>query len=95
MDNVNEVLQLIEVNESKEADARDYYYKLLEIIPDKYKDAIREIISDEIDHSIKLMRIAEVLSKNNPVEYDKIIKLEKLEQKASYDEISKHIPRID
>ena len=106
MDNINEVLQLIEVNESKEADARDYYYKLLEIIPDKYKDAIREIISDEIDHSIKLMRIAEVLSKNNPVEYDKILnlgkvknndypKVEKLEQKASYDEILKHIPRID
>ena len=95
MDNVNEVLQLIEVNESKEADARDYYYKLLEIIPDKYKDAIREIISDEIDHSIKLMRIAEVLSKNNPVEYDKIIKLKKLEQKSSYDEILTHIPRID
>lgn len=95
MDNIYEVLQLIEVNESKEADARDYYYKLLEIIPDKYKDAIREIISDEIDHSIKLMRIAEVLSKNNPVEYDKIIKLKKLEQKASYDEILKHIPRID
>ena len=43
MEDVNEVLQLIEVNESKEADARDYYYKLLEIIPDKYKDAIREI----------------------------------------------------
>ena len=95
MDNVNEVLQLIEVNESKEADARDYYYKLLEIIPDKYKDAIREIISDEIDHSIKLMRIAEVLSRNNPVEYDKIIKLKKLEQKTSYDDILTHIPRID
>lgn len=95
MEDINEVLQLIEVNESKEADARDYYYKLLEIIPDKYKDAIREIISDEIDHSIKLMRIAEVLSKNNPVEYDKIIKLKKLEQKSSYDDILTHIPRID
>lgn len=77
MNNINEVLQLIEVNESKEADARDYYYKLLAIIPDKYKDAIKEIISDEIDHSIKLMRIAEVLSKNKPVEYDKIINLGK------------------
>ena len=106
MEDVNEVLQLIEVNESKEADARDYYYKLLEIIPDKYKDAIREIISDEIDHSIKLMRIAEALSKNKPAEYDKILnlgkvknndypKVEKLEQKTSYDEILTHIPRID
>ena len=98
MDNVNEVLQLIEVNESKEADARDYYYKLLEIIPDKYKDAIREIISDEIDHSIKLMRIAEVLSKNNPVEYDKILNLGKyntIKDEYSLGEISKHIPRID
>ena len=59
MDNVNEVLQLIELNESKEADARDYYYKLLAVIPEKYKNVINEIISDEIDHSIKLMRIAE------------------------------------
>ena len=80
MDNVNEVLQLIELNESKEADARDYYYKLLAIIPDKYKDVIKEIISDEIDHSIKLMRIAEVLSKNNPVEYDTIINLGKVKK---------------
>ena len=106
MDNVNEVLQLIELNESKEADARDYYYKLLAVIPEKYKDVINEIISDEIDHSIKLMRIAEALIRNKPAEYDKILnlgkvknndypKVEKLEQKASYDEILKHIPRID
>lgn len=106
MDNVNEVLQLIEVNESKEADARDYYYKLLAVIPEKYKDVINEIISDEIDHSIKLMRIAEALSKNKPAEYDKILnlgkvknndypKVEKLEQKSNYDEILTHIPRID
>ena len=78
MEDVNEVLQLIEVNESKEADARDYYYKLLAVIPEKYKDVINEIISDEIDHSIKLMRIAERLSKNKPIEYDKIINLGKV-----------------
>lgn len=78
MEDVNEVLQLIEVNESKEADARDYYYKLLAVIPEKYKDVINEIISDEIDHSIKLMRIAETLSKNKPIEYDKIINLGKV-----------------
>ena len=78
MEDVNEVLQLIEVNESKEAAARDYYYKLLAVIPEKYKDVINEIISDEIDHSIKLMRIAERLSKNKPIEYDKIINLGKV-----------------
>ena len=27
----------ITINESKEADARDYYYKLLTVIPEKYK----------------------------------------------------------
>lgn len=80
MEDVNEVLQLIELNESKEADARDYYYKLLAVIPEKYKDVINEIISDEIDHSIKLMRIAESLSKNKPVEYDKILNLGKVKK---------------
>lgn len=80
MEDVNEVLQLIELNESKEADARDYYYKLLAVIPEKYKDVINEIISDEIDHSIKLMRIAESLSKNKPIEYDKILNLGKVKK---------------
>ena len=37
----------------------------------------KEIIQDEIDHSIKLMRIAEVLSGNKPIEYKEMIKLEK------------------
>lgn len=81
MEDVNEVLQLIELNESKEADARDYYYKLLAVIPEKYKDVINEIISDEIDHSIKLMRVAEALSKNKPMEYDKILNLGKVKKK--------------
>ena len=80
MEDVNEVLQLIELNESKEADARDYYYKLLAVIPEKYKDVINEIICDEIDHSIKLMRIAEALSKNKPIEYDKILNLGKVKK---------------
>ena len=80
MEDVNEVLQLIELNESKEADARDYYYKLLAVIPEKYKDVINEIICDEIDHSIKLMRIAEALSKNKPMEYDKILNLGKVKK---------------
>ena len=49
----NELLQMIEDNEAKEAEAREYYYKLLAIIPDKFKGVINEIIQDEIDHSIK------------------------------------------
>ena len=73
----NEVLQLIEQNESKEAEAREYYYKLLKLIPDQFKPIINEIISDEIDHSIKLMRIAEVISKNKPNEYDDIYSISK------------------
>lgn len=73
----NEVLQMIEDNEAKEAEAREYYYKLLNIIPDRFKSVINEIIEDEIDHSIKLMRIAELLSGNKPKEYSEIIKLEK------------------
>ena len=76
----NEILELIELNEAKEAEAREYYYKLLEIIPEKYKKVIAEIISDEIDHSIKLMRIAEAISGNKPNEYEKILSLVKGEK---------------
>lgn len=66
------ILQLIEENEKKEAEAREFYYKLLEVIPNQYKSIINEIISDEIDHSIKLMQIAENISKNLPKEYKPI-----------------------
>lgn len=75
-----EILELIELNEAKEAEAREYYYKLLAIIPEKFKNIINEIIQDEIDHSIKLMRIAEILSNNNPTEYEKILNLKKEEK---------------
>lgn len=66
------ILQLIEENEKKEAEAREFYYKLLEVIPNQYKSIVNEIISDEIDHSIKLMQIAENISKNLPKEYKSI-----------------------
>lgn len=75
----NDILKLIEENEAKEAEARAYYYKLLEILPDKYHKVIYEIISDEIDHSIKLMRIAEQMTKIMPQEYQPILKLGKKE----------------
>ena len=75
---MEDILELIEVNEAKEAEAREFYYKLLEIIPEEYEKVIREIISDEIDHSIKLMRIAEKMTGIKPKEYEEILKLRKV-----------------
>lgn len=77
----NELLELIELNEAKEAEAREYYYKLLEFMPEKYKNVIYEIISDEIDHSIKLMRIAEAITGVKPNEYIELLKINKKEEK--------------
>lgn len=76
------LLQLIEFNEKAEAEAREYYYELIELMEETIyqKDIaiIEEIISDEIDHSIKLMRLAEKYSQVNPNEYEKILDLKKL-----------------
>lgn len=77
MNMINEFLQLIEENEKKEAEAREYYYKLLKICPEQFRGIINEIIEDEIDHSIKLMRIAEAVSHNMPTEYESILNLKK------------------
>ncbi|MDR0979379.1 MAG: hypothetical protein LBL91_05625 [Lachnospiraceae bacterium] len=79
---MNEFLQLLELNQAKEAEAREYYYQLLEVINrtpslERFKPEINEIINDEIDHTIKLMKITETVSVNKPSEYESVLKLRK------------------
>lgn len=78
MEKSYDILALIELNEAKEADAREYYYQLLDSLQgSKYEEKIKEIISDEINHSIILMRIAEDISKIKGNEYQSILELKK------------------
>lgn len=77
----NEISKEIEYNEAQEAMARDYYYSLLDKVADEHKEQIRGIIEDEINHSIILMRLAEVYSGNKPTEFENLFMLKEKEDK--------------
>lgn len=64
-------------NEYKSCIKISVEYKDIRTYEIKVNLLTNEIIQDEIDHSIKLMRIAEILSGNKPIEYKEMIKLEK------------------
>lgn len=74
----NTITATIELNNKMECEAREFYYQLLNTVADEHKPVIKEIICDEIDHSIKLMRLAEVYSGNKPTEYESILDLTKV-----------------
>lgn len=76
----NEICQEIEFNVSQEALAREYYYKLLNKVGEEHQEAIKGIIEDEINHSIILMRLAEIYSGNKPTEFENLLYLKKKEE---------------
>lgn len=73
----NKIASIIEFNESEESTARQNYYELLNIVADEHKVLIKEIIDDEINHTIILMRLAEIYSGNKPSEFESIMNLKK------------------
>lgn len=73
----NKIASIIEFNESEESTARQNYYELLNIVADEHKVLIKEIIDDEINHTIILMRLAEIYSGNKPNEFESIMNLKK------------------
>lgn len=77
-DEKNRISQLLNVNESEEALARRNYYELLNIIAAEDKNKIKDIIKDELNHTIILMQLAEKYSSNFSSEFQNINRLEKL-----------------
>lgn len=78
MEDKYKICKDIEYNVAQEALARDYYYTLLEKVVDEHKEIIKGIIEDEINHSIILMRLAEIYSKNKPTEFENILNLRRI-----------------
>lgn len=78
-ENKNKICKEIEYNVAQEALARDYYYSLLDLVGEEHKEAIKGIIEDEINHSIILMRLAEIYSGNKPTEFENLLYLKKKE----------------
>lgn len=78
----NKASQGLEYNVAQEAIAREDYYKLLDLVADEHKAQIKGIIEDEINHSIILMKLAEIYSGNKPSEFENLIYLKKLEKEG-------------
>lgn len=76
-DEKDKITSLIEYNVSEEALARRDYYHLLELMPFEHQYEIKDIINDEINHSIILMKLAELYSQNKPSEFESLSNLKK------------------
>lgn len=71
----NVIASKIEFNIKKEAEANEYYFELLNLVADEDKDNIKEIISDELNHSIILGKLQEKYSGVIPNEFMPLITL--------------------
>ena len=71
----NVIASKIEFNIKKEAEANEYYFELLNLVADEDKDKIKEIISDELNHSIILGKLQEKYSGIIPNEFMLLITL--------------------
>ena len=69
----------IEFNVKAEADARENYYELLNLVPEEDKDIIKGIIEDELNHSIILQRLQEKYTGVVPSEFEPMNTLKKKE----------------
>ena len=78
--NKNEIAKDIEYNVAQEAMARDYYYSLLTKVSDEHKNIIKGIIDDEINHSIILMKLAEIYTGNKPSEFQSLLSIKRKEE---------------
>lgn len=79
LEDKNLIAKDIEYNVAQEAMARDYYYTLLTKVSEEHKQVIKDIIDDEINHSIILMKLAEIYTGNKPSEFQSLLSLKKKE----------------
>lgn len=77
IDQKNDIAGVIEFNNKAEAEARQYYFELLNLVADEDKDTIKGIISDEINHSIILGKLQEKYTGILPTEYQSLLSLKR------------------
>lgn len=76
-DQKNMISSELECNNKSECGARKDYYRLLDIVADEHKQTIRNIIADEINHSIILSRLTEIYSGIQPTEFQSMLEIKK------------------
>lgn len=70
----------ISFNIKAEAEANEFYFELLELVPEEDKDIIKEIIADELNHAIILGKLQEKYSRILPSEFYPLNSLKKREK---------------
>ena len=73
----NEICSNIQFNISQEADASKFYFELLNQVVDEDKETIKDIIADELNHSIILGKLQEKYSGILPTEFSPLLGLKK------------------
>ena len=71
----------IQFNVKAEAEASEFYFKLLNNVADEDKETIKDIIADELNHAIILGKLQEKYSGVLPSEYNPLIYIKKKEGK--------------
>ena len=74
---LNCIASYIQFNIKAEAEANEYYFKLLNMIADEDKEIIKNIIADELNHAIILGKLQEKYTGVLPSEYLPLISLKK------------------
>lgn len=75
----NYVSSKIEFNIKAEAEASEYYFELLNLVPEEDKPIIKNILADELNHAIILGKLQEKYSGILPSEFYPLNSLKKRE----------------
>lgn len=67
----------IQFNVKAEAEASEFYFKLLNNIADEDKETIKGIIADELNHAIILGKLQEKYSGILPTEFSPLLSIKK------------------
>ena len=71
----------IQFNIKAEAEANEFYFKLLNNIADEDKQTIKNIIADELNHAIILGKLQEKYSGILPTEFSSLLSIKKVGDK--------------
>ena len=81
VDQKNCISSEIQFNVKAEAEASEFYFKLLNNVADEDKETIKGIIADELNHAIILGKLQEKYSVVLPTEFSPLLTIKKVSDK--------------
>lgn len=81
IDEKNLIASDIQFNIKAEAEASEFYFKLLNMVAEEDKETIKGIIADELNHAIILGKLQEKYTGILPSEYSPLLSVKKVGDK--------------